>query len=135
QRGRRSRVRNGAAHPHRRRNSERWGGHAALRWPVRWRQALRLRARAGHGGPGRVHADQADRNPRRLRLMNFDYTDEQQQLKMEARRFLSERCPTSRVRELLGSASESYDKALWNSIAELGWHGTTIPEAYGGLGF
>lgn len=39
----------------------------------------------------------------------------------------------TRVRELASTASR-FDKALWQQIADLGWLGLTIPEAYGGLG-
>jgi alkylation response protein AidB-like acyl-CoA dehydrogenase len=39
----------------------------------------------------------------------------------------------ARVRRLRGSAAE-YDRAAWNKMAELGWLGILVPEAYGGLG-
>ena len=66
--------------------------------------------------------------------MNFDYSPEQRQLMQEARRFLDDRCPAARVRAVLEDGACSYDEALWKSVAELGWLGTTIPERYGGLG-
>ena len=30
---------------------------------------------------------------------------------------------------------EPYDRELWRGMAEMGWTGTAIPEAYGGAGF
>ncbi len=65
--------------------------------------------------------------------MNFDFPDELKQLRDEARRFLSERCPTSVPRRIL-EGPEPYDRALWQSMAEMGWTGAAIPEEYGGAG-
>jgi alkylation response protein AidB-like acyl-CoA dehydrogenase len=67
--------------------------------------------------------------------MDFDFSEEQRQLKDEARRFLSARCPLSLVRGTLGEDAERRaSRALYKEIAELGWCGTAIPEASGGLG-
>jgi acyl-CoA dehydrogenase len=65
--------------------------------------------------------------------MNFDFPDELKQLRDEARRFLSERCPTSVPRRIL-EGGEPYDRELWRSMAEMGWTGAAIPEEYGGAG-
>jgi alkylation response protein AidB-like acyl-CoA dehydrogenase len=65
--------------------------------------------------------------------MNFDFSDELNQLRTEARRFLADRCPTSVPRRIL-EGPESYDRALWQAIAEMGWTGAAIPEEYGGVG-
>jgi acyl-CoA dehydrogenase len=65
--------------------------------------------------------------------MNFDFSDEQKQIKEQARKFLSEKCTTKTVRKLY-EGSGSYDAALWKHIAEMGWMGTAIPEEFGGLG-
>jgi acyl-CoA dehydrogenase len=65
--------------------------------------------------------------------MNFDFPDELKQLRDEARRFLSERCPTSVPRRIL-EGPEPYDRALWQAMAEMGWTGAAIPEEYGGAG-
>jgi acyl-CoA dehydrogenase len=65
--------------------------------------------------------------------MNFDFPDELKQLREEARRFLSERCPPSVPRRIL-EGPEPYDRALWQSMAEMGWTGAAIPEQYGGAG-
>jgi alkylation response protein AidB-like acyl-CoA dehydrogenase len=66
--------------------------------------------------------------------MNFDYSDDQKFLKGEARKFLDARCPASVVRGVLDDNAKSYDPDLWAAVAEMGWLGTAIPEAYGGLG-
>jgi alkylation response protein AidB-like acyl-CoA dehydrogenase len=65
--------------------------------------------------------------------MNFDFSDEQKQIKEQARKFLGEKCTTKTVRRLY-EGSGSYDAALWKQIAEMGWMGTAIPEEFGGLG-
>jgi alkylation response protein AidB-like acyl-CoA dehydrogenase len=67
--------------------------------------------------------------------MDFDFSPEQRQLKEQAQRFLSARCPLSLVR---GALEENADlrasQALFKEIAALGWCGTAIPEASGGVG-
>jgi acyl-CoA dehydrogenase len=65
--------------------------------------------------------------------MNFDFPDELKQLRDEARRFLTERCPTAAPRRIL-EGPEPYDRALWLSMAEMGWTGAAIPEEFGGAG-
>ncbi len=66
--------------------------------------------------------------------MNFDFSEEQQMLRDQAKKFLSDRAPPSVVRAVLEDDSKSYDEELWRGMAELGWVGTTIPEEYGGAG-
>jgi acyl-CoA dehydrogenase len=65
--------------------------------------------------------------------MNFDFSDEQKLLRDQARKFLSEKCTTKTVRRIF-EGEQGYDHDLWKAIAEMGWLGTAIPEAYGGLG-
>ncbi len=65
--------------------------------------------------------------------MNFDFSDEQKQLKDQARRFLADKCPTQAVRAVL-EGREPFDRKLWQALAEMGYMGTAIPEQYGGLG-
>jgi alkylation response protein AidB-like acyl-CoA dehydrogenase len=65
--------------------------------------------------------------------MNFDFSDDLKQLRDEARRFLTERCPTTVPRRIL-EGDASYDHALWREMAEMGWTGASIPEQYGGAG-
>ena len=65
--------------------------------------------------------------------MNFDFSDEQKQLRDEARKFLSEQCPPKAVRAVLDGKAP-YDKQLWKGLAEMGFLGVAIPENYGGTG-
>ena len=64
--------------------------------------------------------------------MNFDFSDELHMLREQARRFLQDRCPTSAVRKVL-EGGDSFDRGLWQGIAEMGWLGAAVPEAYGGV--
>jgi alkylation response protein AidB-like acyl-CoA dehydrogenase len=65
--------------------------------------------------------------------MNFDFSDEQKQLRDEARKFLSEKCPPKAVRAVLDGKA-AYDRELWQGLAEMGFLGVAIPETYGGAG-
>src|ERR1700684_4212901 len=65
--------------------------------------------------------------------MNFDFSDDQKQLRDQARKFLAEKCPPKAVRNVL-DGKEPYDRALWKGLAEMGFLGVAIPEAYGGAG-
>jgi alkylation response protein AidB-like acyl-CoA dehydrogenase len=65
--------------------------------------------------------------------MNFDFSDDQKQLRDQARRFLAEKCPPKAVREVLDGKA-TYDKALWKGLAEMGFLGVAIPEEFGGAG-
>src|SRR6516162_7285918 len=79
-------------------------------------------------------APRAPRNdPARGDSMNFDFSDEQKQLRDAARKFLSEQCPPQAVRTVL-DGKVPYDKELWNGLAEMGFLGVAIPENYGGTG-
>lgn len=64
--------------------------------------------------------------------MNFDFSDEQNLLKDQARKMLNARCTPAAVRAAL--ERKHYDAALWKGAAELGWLGLAIPEAFGGAG-
>ncbi|MGB3448009.1 MAG: acyl-CoA dehydrogenase family protein [Xanthobacteraceae bacterium] len=65
--------------------------------------------------------------------MNFEFSDDQKQLRDQARRFLAEKCPPKAVRAVL-EGSAGYDKALWKGLAEMGFLGVAIPEEFGGTG-
>jgi alkylation response protein AidB-like acyl-CoA dehydrogenase len=65
--------------------------------------------------------------------MNFDFSDEQKQLRDEARRFLAKQCPPAAVRAVLDGKA-SYDRDLWKGLADMGFLGVAIPEQYGGVG-
>lgn len=66
--------------------------------------------------------------------MNFDFSDDQKELKAQARKFLADKSSAKAVRAVLNDAGVAYDKALWKGVAELGWLGVAIPEQFGGLG-
>src|SRR5437763_3333900 len=65
--------------------------------------------------------------------MNFDFSDDQKQLRDQARKFLAEKCPPKAVRTVLDGKAP-YDKALWKGLAEMGFLGVAIPEEFGGAG-
>ena len=65
--------------------------------------------------------------------MNFDFSDEQKQLRDQARRYLAEKCPPKGVRAVL-EGSAPYDRDLWRGLAGMGFLGVAIPEQYGGTG-
>src|SRR5213083_1352561 len=65
--------------------------------------------------------------------MNFDFSDEQKQLRDEARKFLTEKCPPKAVRTVLDGKAP-YDRPLWKGLAEMGFLGVAIPEQFGGAG-
>jgi len=65
--------------------------------------------------------------------MNFGFTEEQDLLRQEVRRFLDERCPISEVRRIQETAP-GYDEAIWREFAGLGLAGLIVPEAHGGAG-
>ncbi|WP_316190264.1 acyl-CoA dehydrogenase family protein [Bradyrhizobium sp. SZCCHNS2096] len=65
--------------------------------------------------------------------MNFDFSDDQKQLRDQARKFLAEKCPPKAVRVVL-DGKESYDRELWKGLAEMGFLGVAIPEEFGGAG-
>src|SRR5258705_1119572 len=65
--------------------------------------------------------------------MNFDCSDDQKQLRDQARKYLAEKCPPKAVRAVL-DGKETYDRGLWKGLAEMGFLGVAIPEEFGGAG-
>lgn len=65
--------------------------------------------------------------------MKFDFDEDQQFIRNDARRFLADRCLMEDVRQHL-TGDPLVISPLWREICELGWPGAAIPEAYGGLG-
>ena len=63
--------------------------------------------------------------------MDITLSEEQKMMKDAAKRFLSENCPPSFVREI-GKGEKAVVKELWAKMAELGWLGLLLPEQYGG---
>jgi len=64
--------------------------------------------------------------------MDFGLSEDQLLLKETIKRFLAERCPTSRVRQLM-EADGTGERQLWKELAELGVAGVIVPAAFGGL--
>jgi alkylation response protein AidB-like acyl-CoA dehydrogenase len=65
--------------------------------------------------------------------MNFEFGEEQNLLRDQARGFLTDNCPPAVVRRVL-EGDELYAADLWQKIVEMGWTAVVIPEEYGGLG-
>jgi len=67
--------------------------------------------------------------------MNFGFTEEQELLRAEVRKFLDQNAPLERVREIVEAEDNpSTESALWARMAELGWVGLNMPEEHGGVG-
>ncbi len=64
--------------------------------------------------------------------MDFEFTEYQKTLMGSAREFVAKEGGTSLIREQMANRS-GYDEKRWQRMAELGWLGVLIPEAYGGL--
>jgi alkylation response protein AidB-like acyl-CoA dehydrogenase len=65
--------------------------------------------------------------------MDFGLSEEQVLLQETVRRFLAARCPTTRVREIMETAT-AHDAGLWKDLAEIGISSILVPEEHGGLG-
>ena len=65
--------------------------------------------------------------------MNFQFSEEAEALRDEARKFLVAESAREKARAVM-EGDATHDAALWARIAELGWTGLRIPEAHGGLG-
>src|SRR3989338_2733849 len=63
--------------------------------------------------------------------MDFSFSPDQQLLKHSARAFLDEHMKPATVR-LLGDDPRGESDTLWKEMAQLGWLGLSLPEAYGG---
>ncbi|MEH6550178.1 MAG: acyl-CoA dehydrogenase family protein [Pseudomonadales bacterium] len=62
--------------------------------------------------------------------------EEQRFLKDTAKEFIKANSPVEALRQLRDNKDElGYDPDLWKEMAELGWAGMVLPEAYGGLDF
>lgn len=66
--------------------------------------------------------------------MNFEFSDEQNQLREQAQSMLRGKCGPTVVRRVLDTSTESYAKDVWKEIVALGWTASTIPEEFGGIG-
>ena len=66
--------------------------------------------------------------------MNFEFSDEQQQLHDTVDRYLTDRYTFEKFRSVNASAA-GWDKAVWAGLGELGVLALNVPAAQGGLGF
>ena len=65
--------------------------------------------------------------------MNFGFTEEQELLRDQVRKFLDDSCPSEQVRSLMHS-DKGFSSELWQQMAELGWLGLIIAPEHGGVG-
>ncbi len=65
--------------------------------------------------------------------MDFTLNEEQQLLKDSVDRFVRENYDLSQRRDLVAKP-EGFSRDQWATMAELGWLGAALPEAYGGIG-
>jgi alkylation response protein AidB-like acyl-CoA dehydrogenase len=67
--------------------------------------------------------------------MSLSLTAEQRLLKDSATQFVRENAPVSQLRKLRDTKDATgFSGDLWRQMADLGWAGIVIPEAYGGSG-
>jgi len=66
--------------------------------------------------------------------LDFDFSDEQVQLRDVVARYLGDHYSFERYRAIKNSAA-GWDPAVWRGLADLGVLGLTVPAAQGGLGF
>jgi len=65
--------------------------------------------------------------------MNFGFTEEQEMLRAEVRKFLDSKSPIEEVRKIM-ETEPGYSAKLWDEMAHLGWLGLLVPEEFGGAG-
>ncbi len=64
--------------------------------------------------------------------MDFELTAEQQRFRDELREWVEREAPKEYARDL--ERQPGYPHELWERLAEAGYHGVSVPSAYGGLG-
>lgn len=65
--------------------------------------------------------------------MNYDISEEQKNLKQAAQKVLSKKCDSGLVRAM-AEDEKGFPSELWRTMAELGWMGLLVPQAYKGVG-
>ena len=65
--------------------------------------------------------------------MNFDLSEEQQLLSDSVARFVNDQYPLDQ-RQLTVLSEQGFSSEHWQTMAELGWLGASIPEQYQGFG-
>src|ERR1700761_7628347 len=66
--------------------------------------------------------------------MDFEFSEEQQQLRDTVERYLTQRYPFEHFRKVRAGAP-GWDADNWRGMAELGLLGINVPSEQGGLGF
>jgi alkylation response protein AidB-like acyl-CoA dehydrogenase len=66
--------------------------------------------------------------------MNFDFSDEQQQLREAVEQYLAKEYPFERLAAIKRSGA-GWDPAVWKGLAELGVTAINVPVALGGMGY
>lgn len=65
--------------------------------------------------------------------MDFGFSQEQELLRAEVRKFLDQNASLAEVRRIV-ETPDGFSRPLWKRMAELGWVGLTLPEVHGGAG-
>ena len=65
--------------------------------------------------------------------MDFDFSEDQQQLREAVRRWVEKAYTFERRRSIV--AAGGFERAAWSELAELGLTALTVPEQHGGLGY
>ena len=89
----------------------------------------------GQNKPGQTRTPRRQPEQNGTPNMKLAYSTEQQELRESVRRFLADRMPLPRVRELMDSADGTDEKVWSYAGSQLGLQGIAIPEQYGGAGF
>jgi 3-oxocholest-4-en-26-oyl-CoA dehydrogenase beta subunit len=66
--------------------------------------------------------------------VDFDFSEEQQDLQNLAKQILEGELTNERLREI-DAGGDRFDRDLWGTLAEAGLLGVAVPEAQGGLGY
>jgi alkylation response protein AidB-like acyl-CoA dehydrogenase len=62
-------------------------------------------------------------------------SEEQTMIRDQAKSWVQEKSPVTAFRKMRDSGnSDGFDRAVWAEMAEMGWAGILVPEAYGGTG-
>jgi 3-oxocholest-4-en-26-oyl-CoA dehydrogenase beta subunit len=65
--------------------------------------------------------------------MDLSFTESQKMLKSSARDFMKRECAWTTIKQI-DLTETGFSEELWRKIADMGWLGMIIPEAYGGMG-